>query len=364
MFVDTEVLTLTGHASEVISCAWSPTGSLLASVAGDDTGRIWCLPEGSPLDPEQIIGHELILDHGQGLNKEVTTLDWRPDGAFLATGCYDGRARVWASNGTLHAALGGFSGPLFALRWSPSGRLLAGAGVEHPAVLWDALENAETPLRAWTNHKSPTLDLDWRDDTRFATCTTERTIYVYSLESDEPLATFTGHTDEINSVRWSPDGMRLASCSDDHTARIWTPEDPEQQPVILEGHEKEIYCLKWAPTGPGSANPDKPAVLATASFDQTVRIWNPLTGACLQVLRRHSDSVYAIAFSPDGDFLASGSLDESICVWSVAEGTLLRAWEGGRGSIFELAWSPAGERLAACTSESTVCVFDVHPLKP
>lgn len=360
-FLDSEVVTLTGHQSEVISCAWNPKASsgLLASVAGDDTGRIWRLPEA--LDPEAIIGHELVLSHqhAEDQSKEVTTLDWSPDGQFLVTGCYDGKASVWTLQGELVATLDQFRGPVFALKWSPSGRFIAGAGLDHCAVVWEAAQ-PEKPFRVYQNHTSPTMDLDWRDDRFLATCTTEKSIYIYDIFANEtePVQVLSGHhQDEINSVKWSPDGSLLASCSDDKTACIWSFSEQEgasKEPIVLRGHEKEIYCLKWCPTGPGSSNPDSPAVLATASFDQTVRLWDPHTGACLHVLRRHTDSVYAIGFSPDGHFLASGSLDESINIWSVDDGQLVRTYDSGRGGIFELAWNPTGDRLATCTSDSTV----------
>lgn len=63
----------------------------------------------------------------------------------------------------------------------------------------------------------------------------------------------------------------LASCSDDHTAKIWSP-NREKCLHDLRDHRKEIYSLKWSPTGlPGNANSPARPVLATASFDHTVR---------------------------------------------------------------------------------------------
>jgi transducin (beta)-like 1 len=373
-FLESEVVVLTGHQSEVISCAWNPVAEsgLLASVAGDDTARIWPIPADAKLDPEAIVGRELVLGqgHGEGESKDITTLDWSPDGRALAVGCYDGKAMLWSAAGEPVAQLDGFKGPVFALRWSPSGRFIAGAGLEHCAVVWEAASPGK-PLRLFRNHASPTMDLDWRDDACFATCTTEKTIYVYHLGDDAPdgesqeaavRRVFRGHEDEINSVRWSPDGSLLASCSDDTTARIWDASGASDEAKwVLAGHAKEIYCLEWSPTGPGTANPALPPLLATASFDATVRLWDPLTGRCLHVLARHTEPVYAIGFSPDGRFLASGSLDETLNIWAVADGRLVRTYDSGRGGIFEIAWSPTGSRLSACTSDSTVCVFDFRP---
>jgi transducin (beta)-like 1 len=104
-----------------------------------------------------------------------------------------------------------------------------------------------------------------------------RSIHVCSVASasSSAIRTFTGHTDEVNGVCWSPGGVYLASCSDDSTAKIWSLEAPSDGPGLvhdLRGHSKEIYTVRWTPTGPCSNNPDKPLLLCTASFDGTVKV--------------------------------------------------------------------------------------------
>jgi hypothetical protein len=64
-------------------------------------------------------------------------------------------------------------------------------------------------------------------------------------------------------------------------------------------------------------------LLASASADKTVRLWDPVTGASLQALEGHSDSVRAVAFSPDGKLLASASDDKTVRLWDPAAGALL-----------------------------------------
>ena len=103
----------------------------------------------------------------------------------------------------------------------------------------------------------------------------------------------------MNAVCWSPGGTFLASCSDDSTAKIWTAE--EGLVHDLRGHLKEIYTVRWTPTGPGSANPDKPLYLCTASFDGTVKVWLATSGAIVHSLLRQSQPVYSIAASPNGE---------------------------------------------------------------
>lgn len=97
-----------------------------------------------------------------------------------------------------------------------------------------------------------------------------RSINVCCADSFTPLKVLKGHKTEVNAVSWSPDGTMLASCSDDGTAKIWTME--EGLKFDLVGHSKEIFNIKWTPTGPGSANPEKPLYLCSASFDGSVKV--------------------------------------------------------------------------------------------
>lgn len=86
----------------------------------------------------------------------------------------------------------------------------------------------------------------------------------------------------------------------------------------LQAHNKEIYTIKWSPTGPGTMNPNATLFLASASFDSTVRLWDVERGVCQNTLVKHSEPVYSVAFSPDGRLLATGSFDKAIYIWDIA----------------------------------------------
>jgi len=77
-------------------------------------------------------------------------------------------------------------------------------------------------------------------------------------------------------------GKLLVSCSDDTTAKVWSL---SQDTCVydLTQHTKEIYTTKWAPLGPGTANPNDSQLLATASFDTTVRCANLQRHTCISV---------------------------------------------------------------------------------
>lgn len=202
--------------------------------------------------------------------------------------------------------------------------------------------------------------------------------------------------DEVNAIKWDPTGTLLASCSDDFSAKIWSVKSDKCLHDFRQ-HTKEIYTIRWSPTGPGTANPNRPLVLArqchathcplhppppladcsptSASFDATIKIWDIAVGREMFTLTKHlyvalpqavpltagttqqRDPVYSVSFSPSGDYLASGSFDKCLHIWSVKDGSLVRTYRGS-GGIFEVCWNNRGDMVAACFSNNTVCVVD------
>ncbi|RUS17437.1 WD40-repeat-containing domain protein [Endogone sp. FLAS-F59071] len=163
----------------------------------------------------------------------------------------------------------------------------------------------------------------------------------------------------------------------------------------------QIYSLQWAPRSKSTPT-DSPRILATASFDATVRLWDALNASCLHVLKNHSEAVYSISFSPDARLLATGSFDEVLNVWNTRvgnpqvfrmfdsddshdslvsnflsyfqplifnlghgfqEGILLKTYKGN-GGIFEVHFNKTGDKLAACTSNKQVVILDMREKSP
>ncbi|CAC5402619.1 TBL1 [Mytilus coruscus] len=325
--------------------------------SGDSTARIWNMNDNSNSANQLVLRHCIQREGTEVLsNRDVTSLDWNCEGTLLATGSYDGYARIWSTDGRLVNTLGQHKDPIFALKWNKRGNYILSAGLDKTTIIWDASTGHAKEQFAF--HSAPVLDVDWQSNQTFASCSTDQCIHVCRLGMDRPMKTFQGHTNEINAIKWDPQGQLLASCSDDMTLKIWSM---RQDSCVhdLQAHSKEIYTIKWSPTGPGTNNPNVPLILSSASFDSTVRLWEVERGTCIHTLTKHQEPVYSVAFSPDGKYLASGSFDKCVHIWNVQSGSLVHSYKG-TGGIFEVCWNHRGDKVGASASDGSVFVLDLR----
>jgi WD40 repeat protein/serine/threonine protein kinase len=123
----------------------------------------------------------------------------------------------------------------------------------------------------------------------------------------------------------------------------------------LERHTDSVYAVAFSPDG---------QTLASGSGDSTVRLWDVASGLERICLTGHKNRVLAVAFSPDGKALASGSRDGTVKLWDVATSTARATLKGHNDWVTSVAFSPDGRTLASASADRSIKLWQVATGKP
>ena len=267
-------------------------------------------------------GDGTLASRLNGQAERIYEIAYSKDGKYLAIA--SGDPGQFGAVKLLSAEPGGNGKPLrellettdgvFAIDFSPDGKLVAAAGADRALRVWET----ETGKLVATieDHADWILDVAFSPDgTRLATASRDKTCKVFDVVKKESLVTFPGHAASVHCVRFSPDGKLIFSGGEDNLIRVWNPDADAKQVRQMGVFGGAVFKLEFTPDGKS---------IAECGPDRVVKILNAETGAQEKALEGHKDWVYSLAVSRDGKRLVSGSWDGEVKIWSLEEGKLLQ----------------------------------------
>jgi predicted Ser/Thr protein kinase len=123
----------------------------------------------------------------------------------------------------------------------------------------------------------------------------------------------------------------------------------EGTPLTLRGHTNTVFSVAYSPDG---------TRLASGSFDGTVKVWDARSGAELATLRGHAGAVWSVCYSPEGTHIASASADRTIKVWDATSGAELVALRGHTRDVHSVCYSPDGTHIVSTSDDKTINILD------
>jgi len=350
---------LSGHHGTIYSLNFSPDGNWLASAADDHTIRLWT-PDGYFV--REFIGHEA----------PVHRVVFSPDSKMLLSASDDKTLRLWSLEGEQLGVLHGHKDWVLNASFSPDGQYVASVGRDGLRI-WQLSNDAEhgykgTQLQPAHSKAQRHEDYVWgvafsSDGQWLATAGLDKVIKVWQFRPRQqpPLQlvnTLPGHQRGILSLAFNPQQpTQLASAGLDKLVRLWQVEPARY--TLLRGSES--YAGKAdEPTFTHLAFTPDSQLLATGSQEGDIILWDQ-RGRRYATLRQehnkaHSASVSALSFSPDGAYLMSGDNRGELCLWD-RQGRLSKKLAGHTAGIRYLSFSPDGAVLMSAGLDGMIRVW-------
>jgi len=347
---DTPLSTGREHTDWVLAAAWSPDGEKLATGCNRGQLTVWEPGTGKRL------GKSLKLH-----KKPISTICWEPlhlstDGHCnrVATASFDGAIRIWNVNTfTVGLALSGHTQPVSCLRWSGSGYLYSGSR-DTTLKVWRASDGSL--CSSLSQPTSMSGHSHWVNTLALNTDYVMRTGHLDPKELMKGGAAPAPYAERPTLARARYDAVlqaaggveRLCSGSDDFSLCLWEPHGTKRQTARMTGHQQVVNDVKFSPDM---------RLIASASFDKSLRLWHGTSGKFIAVLRGHVARVYCLAWSADSRMLVSGGKDSTLKVWSAKDKKLLMDLPGHADEVNAVDWSPDGRCVVSGSKDKLVKIW-------
>jgi WD40 repeat protein len=329
--------TFSGHQDRIITCAIDPTGTLLISGGADRTIKLWDLATGTCL--KTLTGHTAW----------VTSIAWASDGKTIVSGSTDQTVRVWQiSTGQCIRMIQGHGNVVRTIAWNSTGELLAGGGSGHTIGIWDVA--SATCLQTFWGSKIWIWSLAFLPNTDRSGHVSQRLKPPLVLQSP-PTRTDTRKNPSLTELDCHTnhsDPEILAAASFEEEIRLWNTDTGTLHATITDDRWNTIVAVDRARQ-----------LLAIGSYTGKVRLWDLKTDRLIQTIEGvHSGIIWAIAFHPRSPLLVTGGIDNYVQLWNF-QTQASRKLLGHAGRIESVAVSGDGGLVASGSADGTAKVWCV-----
>ena len=240
--------------------------------------------------------------------------------------------------------------PVTALAFSPDGKILI-VGVYRAVLLWDM--QTGKPLSSLTQLAGAVQSVAFRPDGSVLAVAggspgASGEVKFYDTKTWQTIPKkFGGQSDVIYSVAWSADGNRIATASQDKTAKVWEWATAKEL-YTLKDHSDAVMRVVFAPDGKS---------LYTASQDKNVRRFNLDDGKLMRQFSGHSEGVGALALSPDGSRLISAGTEPQLRWWNIGDGNTARNDHAHTGGVNDIVFSKDGKWIASAGADNAIRIW-------
>lgn len=316
--------------------AYSPDGTLLASIGTESPVKIWDAASGEqqlslPFDPA-----------GFGM-----AVDFSPDGTQVAV-LTTRQVIVWALPAgqpvlDLSADLSGAT--IIHASFSPNGKRLAVSTMDGVPRIWDLVTGKQVFVLYGHTKICDAIDFSL-DGTLLATGDQAGVVKIWEAATGQELLSF-GKGGVIHDLAFSPDGKRLATANEDGTLMIWDPATGRE--LLSLPRMSGMYGVTFLPDSQR---------LVTAHQDGTAKMWEATSGQLLLTLAGHVSTVISVSTSPDGAYIATGGYDGMLKIWEAAPGKEVQTLGAHADQVWEIRYTLDGSRLATVSVDGSVKLWD------